>query len=89
MAEDDRPADDEGAREATELRDQSMGGNKAGGESRQEQLAVPTDAAGRTQRLEFHRPWSAVKTFWKRQVRVTVSHDDCRDHFGEPSPCYV
>lgn len=27
----------------------------------------------------------AVKNFWKRQVRATVAHEACRDHFGTPS----
>lgn len=30
----------------------------------------------------LHRLNSSVKTFWKRQVRVTVAHEACRDHFG-------
>ena len=26
--------------------------------------------------------WHNLKKFWSRQITLTVSHDDCRDHFG-------
>jgi hypothetical protein len=28
-------------------------------------------------------PFHLVKKFWRDHVSVTVSHDSCRDHFGE------
>ena len=30
-----------------------------------------------------HSCYTSVKTFWRRQVAITVSHDACRDHFGK------
>lgn len=33
----------------------------------------------RSLKLRIPRP---LKNFWNNQVSVTVSHDNCRDHFG-------
>ena len=32
------------------------------------------------------RQRNAVQRFWKQQVVATVSHDQCRDHFGMNTP---
>lgn len=53
-------------------------------------MPVPEDlrvTSASTERSEGfpHGLHVAVKKFWKRQVRATVAHEACRDHFGTPS----
>ena len=74
--------DDDDAREATEMRDQErVGGMAVDHEAGNGQVLL--DAARKKSSGEDGMGvWVAIGTFWKRQVRVTVSHDDCRDHFG-------
>ena len=32
--------------------------------------------------------YDPVKKFWRHQIRISVPHDDCRDHLGESKiPC--
>lgn len=35
-----------------------------------------------TQRRQSAQNQHPLKKFWKRQIAVTVLHEDCRDHFG-------
>ena len=73
--------DDDDAREATEMRDQGNDSGMVDGKAGRGQVL---DAASKkSSRSDGQGMCFAIRTFWKRQVRVTVSHDDCRDHFGK------
>ena len=81
MAEQEtRREEEDDAREATEMRDQGTDGGMVDRKAGNGQML---DAASKSSRSDGQGVWFAIRTFWKRQIRVTVSHDDCRDHFGK------
>lgn len=45
---------------------------------------APATATGTHERYS-HMFRKSVKTFWERQIRATVAHEACRDHFGTRS----
>lgn len=57
------------------------------GVSRCDELLSPLPEGARATATEaheryFHTLRNSIKTFWKRQIRATVAHEACRDHFG-------
>lgn len=62
-------------REATELRAQAASVDDA----------KPSSSKTSTEpRIEHkNKARQLLSSFWRRQVAVTVSHEDCRDHFGK------
>lgn len=69
--------------EATEM-------NHYEGVNRSNELLPPLPERARatadeTHERYFHSFRKSVKTFWKRQIRATVAHEACRDHFGTHS----
>lgn len=71
----DADSDSDDEREATELRDVSPG-------HRWHSRALTPPSA----ELHWYDP---VKKFWRHHVRITVPHDDCRDHLGKPCATLV
>ena len=51
-------------------------------QAEERELLTPSDHVSGIGRFKF-----VVKRFWTHQVLLTVSHDDCRDHFGTKWHC--
>ena len=60
-------------REAIELNSTGHSAQDGVSPSRTERTDRSTASKGRVH---------GISVFWKRQISVVVSHDDCRDHFG-------
>lgn len=56
-----------------------------------QEVTQPDEAAraGRGAPVAVHRDGkSRLQRWWQRHVRLSIPHDDCRDHFGKQlSPC--
>ena len=74
---------DPNEREATELRDHDDAANSLPISSAT--TAMDDEATGSNVEPRPRERKSAadmIRTFWQRQVVVTVAHEACRDHFG-------
>ncbi|MCJ1417078.1 hypothetical protein MMC32_003417 [Xylographa parallela] len=73
-----RMADDNDDREATELNEQQSPPPA----QRFNPDGVESAVDGRARVQPLHKEQHVLRKFWKRQIAVTVDHEDCRDHFA-------
>ena len=78
-----RMADDNDDREATELNEQQSPPPA----QRFNPDGVESAVDGRARVQPLHKEQHVLRKFWKRQIAVTVDHEDCRDHFGRFLVC--
>lgn len=79
-SEEENEYGDDNDREATEMSGyESMA--RSGGLNPSPQRQTTASVNGGLDKY-FYRCLKSAKTFWQRQVAVSVVHDACRDHFG-------